>query len=165
MGRLSKKEEAEIIRTYVEVVKISAEAGTDLIQILTVEGLWLALTIDMALVTGELSKKNDPVLFAQREAMVALCDSIDKLSGKGIPIIEDINPIALLNKIIKPLAKQLGDGHFTQDDYIAEALPIESRILLCLFVPGILRLIFAFLGANVSGSGSGGGGGLLSKLL
>lgn len=127
MGRVSKEKEAEIFHTYAESIQLGAEGVMNTAKFVTTEGLWVGLGIDFFLVTGEIHADSE-LLFAQREAMVAMFKTLDKIATTNIPILKDVNPFALINGFVRPLGGALAITIDEPEGPIKKRVPITARI-------------------------------------
>lgn len=114
-----------------------AQAMEKGLKIVMEDGVWIGIGIDILLVTGEVHSEPNPILFAQREALVGTFEIINKMSLKGIPVIEDINPIAILDSFISPLGK-----------LVSLSLPEEgtTKRLVPVTIPVDVKYMFGALG-------------------
>ena len=107
MGRPTKEEELRRAKEWVAIARDILDSGEALIKLGTKEGLWVGLQLDLFLVSGEVHSEQ-PVLFAQREAVVNMLNVLKKLTLKDVPMISDINPLNVLYKLIEPIHAVLG---------------------------------------------------------
>lgn len=147
MSNTTNLEKSEVFLNQVHTFEKATLTGIEIIKAIGEEGIWIALGVDILLVTGEVTEDN-PVLFLQRQAINRLFSDKGflKLLTKDIVIpftgVKFPNPIAPMAEIM--MAYKVVLHRFRRDDdgkIIFEAADPISRLLLALAIPGIMRLV------------------------
>jgi hypothetical protein len=158
LGNLSKETWAKIYDTYANIADTSIDAFGKLATTVGKEGLWLALEIDLLLITGEV-KKTETVQWKQREHIASLFkkDGFLDLMQKNIEISV---PFGNLPKLPNPLKPFVGlllayrdpiNKKITVEDKDGQSVeayaamePLD-RAFIALVLPSTTRIFMKFL--------------------
>lgn len=133
--------EAQKIQTYINSVKDGIDTAVE-------QGLWIALMVDFAAISGKIYIKEDEFLYEQRWRLAETIDYITKKNieaGDFLPAVIP-NPGYYLFRYLRPLAIELKRKENDENgQYFRPLDPIPRMILIFVF-PGILRLLAKQIG-------------------
>lgn len=134
------KLEAEKWFFYMEAIK----AGIDMV---IVQGLWIALMADMFVIGSQVRKKDNYFVWEQRRKLIEMLDILTEDRMFGILP----NPGSMFFLFVKPLKGALERKGADAEGEYYEALKPIPLIILTFVLPGILRVIIKQLGQIVPG--------------
>lgn len=135
------KLEAEKWFYYMEAVREGVNLAIE-------QGLWIAIMVDMAAISGDVPEKDEndkeTFLWGQRYHIIK---SLDFITKDKIDMLVNIpNPLMYLFRFMKPLKDELEKEIYIDGKKYYRALDPIPR-MICIFVlPGILKLIASQIG-------------------
>lgn len=125
----SKKELRERAQHTYDLIDGSIKTIRRTSDLIIDNGMWLALSVDVFLVTGRVCPKNE-ILWGQRDALVKTLKIItDEKWAVDLPVLPDLqipNPMASLGQLLRPFVKELEKRH--PDEKPEESLTTEGTI-------------------------------------
>jgi hypothetical protein len=145
MGRLSKIQKAEIAAKQTEAARNLSEALTVSAKVVIEEGLYIALMVDLWVVTGRVKVYEDGTTVktmwaVQREIMADTIHAITVMADQEIPLT-NIAPLKWMANLTASWEAELRDGEDIEGVIYYKKIDTIIRAIMVLMLPGMLRMV------------------------
>lgn len=142
MGRLSKKEQAEIIARYTGIGEKISEMGNKTSRFVVEEGVTIGFGVMLWRVTGEVMQYDDKGAetpeWAIRTAILEGLANVRIMLVTEIPLI-GIAPNSWLEPIVKAYEQMLVNSSTQPNRYLE--VPLVERLEMVILIPGLFRMM------------------------
>lgn len=146
MGNISKKDRAAILEHQTRSIKNLSATTVMALKLLLEESLYIALMVDLWLVSGHVKVWQDPghtqktLMAIQRELMADTLHGVGDAVDMGIPFT-DIKPVGWMAPYVRAWEAHLRDADTVDGEPYYKKMPMQIRIVMVLMLPGILRVM------------------------
>lgn len=157
MGNNTNLDKSQILLNQAETFERVTAGTLEIIKTIGEEGIWIALGIDIIVVTGEVHE-DDTILFLQRKAVNdffkedSFLDTLKKQIKVPFTDLKFPNPVAPMAKFLLPYGKALTISRKDDDGkVIFEAIDPVSRVVLALAIPGMIKIVLKIVPELIPG--------------